>query len=227
MRMSYGNTMKNSMKFVALVAGFATLSACSQTDDPILSSFNRESGSVIDNGDFGVATLNNTQVISGEKQYTVNLASRFAAEVPSTVHFAFNSAQLDGAAKQILSQQAHWIRQFPELTFRVYGHTDAVGSDAYNRRLGKRRANAVVAYFATQGISRSRLEAVVSMGETQPLIVTQGEEPRNRRTVTEVSGFVTRHPSVLDGKYARIVYREYIKSAEPRSTVTETSIANE
>lgn len=226
MRMSYGNTMKNSMKFVALVAGLGTLSACSsKSGDPIFSAFNNETGAIIDSGTFGAATLNNTQVMSGEKRHTVDLAGRFAAEVPSTVNFAFNSAQLDGTAMQILSHQAHWIRQFPELTFRVYGHTDAVGSNAYNRRLGKRRADAVVAYFASQGISRSRLEAVVSMGETQPLIVTQGEEPRNRRTVTEVSGFVNRHPAVLDGKYAQVIYREYVKSAEPRTTVTETTIA--
>ena len=66
----------------------------------------------------------------------------------------------------------------------------------------------------TAGISTSRLEAVVSFGETQPLIVTQGRERRNRRTVTEVSGFVSGHPNVLDGKYAQIIYRDYVRSAE-------------
>ncbi len=56
---------------------------------------------------------------------------------------------------------------------------------------------------------------VVSFGETQPLIVTQGRERANRRTVTEVSGFVGRHPTVLDGKYAQIIYRDYVASAVP------------
>ena len=72
-------------------------------------------------------------------------------------------------------------------------------------------------YLTSLGISRSRLEAVASFGETQPLIVTQGRERRNRRTVTEVSGFVARHPQVLDGKYAEIIYRDYIASAVPPS----------
>ena len=76
------------------------------------------------------------------------------------------------------------------------------------------------AYWFRQGISRSRLEAVVSFGERQPLIVTEGRERRNRRTVTEVSGFVENHPSLLDGKYAQVVYREYIRSAEVPSTLT-------
>ena len=106
------------------------------------------------------------------------------------------------------------------MTFRVYGHTDAVGSNAYNKSLGMRRARAVVAYLTTQGIGRDRLQAVVSHGETQPLIVTEGRERRNRRTVTEVSGFVGRHPTVLDGKFAEITYRDYVASGQPVSTLT-------
>ena len=81
-------------------------------------------------------------------------------------------------------------------------------------------ADAVVNFLIGQGISRARLEAVVSFGETQPLIVTQGRERRNRRTVTEVSGFVAGHPMLLDGNYAAVVYREYLVSGEPASTFT-------
>ena len=86
--------------------------------------------------------------------------------------------------------------------------------------MGLQRANAVVAYLSTLGISPSRLEAVVSFGETQPLIVTQGRERRNRRTVTEVIGFVGNHPTVLDGKYAQIIYRDYVASAVPPSQLS-------
>ena len=80
-----------------------------------------------------------------------------------------------------------------------------------------------MAYLATQGISRKRLEAVVSYGESQPLIVTQGRERRNRRTVTDVSGFVGTHPVVMDGKYAEVVYREYVDSAKPASDLSMVS----
>jgi hypothetical protein len=62
--------------------------------------------------------------------------------------------------------------------------------------------------------------AVVSFGETQPLIVTEGRERRNRRTVTEVSGVVEKRPGELDGKYAQIIYREYVNSAAPLSTLS-------
>lgn len=191
-----------------------------------LSACDQEAGQWLDTGSFGDSTLNNALVQSGERDYTVNLANRFASEVPTTINFAFDSAILDAQAQKTLREQAHWIRQFPEVRFRVYGHTDAVGSPSYNKRLGKRRADAAVRYLTSHGISRSRLEAVVSFGETQPLIVTQGRERQNRRTVTEVSGFVKRHPTVLDGKYAQIVYREYVESATSETVLSGISSRN-
>lgn len=213
--------MIRPLAFGALVA----LTACSTTQREA-GSFNREAGSAIAVSDFGNATMNNSMVMSGERGFVLDLANRFAAEVPSTVTFDFNSATLDDAARMALQQQAQWIRQFPEVRFRVYGHTDKVGSDAYNRNLGKRRANAVVNYLTSQGISRSRLEAVVSHGETQPIVVTEGRERRNRRTVTEVTGFVRSHPMVLNGKYAEVIYREYIVSAAPRTVLTGSTSAD-
>ncbi len=181
-----------------------------------LAGCDQELGSAVQTGDFGNATMNNTGVMSGDISYTLALGQRFASEVPNTVNFAFNSSQLDPNAMAILRQQADWIRQFPEVRFRVYGHTDLVGSAAYNQSLGKRRAEAVVAFLGSQGISRSRLEALVSFGKTQPLVQTTAPELRNRRTVTEVSGFVQNHPTVLNGKYAQVVFREYVASATNR-----------
>jgi len=197
--------MRNWMMCLGLAG---TLSACGI-----------EAGYQVDSGTFGNATLNNTQMMNGERSYTQVLADRFAREIPTQINFAFDSADLDATAQQVLTLQADWIRQFPEVRFRVYGHTDAVGSSGYNKSLGMRRARAVVSFFASRGISRSRLEAVVSYGETQPLVPTGERERRNRRTVTQVSGFVDGNQNLLDGKYAQVVYREYIKSAEPKTTV--------
>ncbi|MFC4667436.1 OmpA family protein [Seohaeicola nanhaiensis] len=185
-----------------------------------LSGCSQEAGLEPGSRSLGNANQTNELVMRGELDYAISLGNRFASDVPTTVTFAFDSARLDPASMQILDQQANWIRQFPEVRFRVYGHTDKVGSASYNYGLGKRRAVAVVNYLAARGISRSRLEALVSYGETRPVINTQDRERQNRRTVTEVSGFVKRHPTVLDGKYAQIIYREYIASAVPPSGLT-------
>ena len=155
--------------------GVALLAGCA---DPInqASVFDREAGSQLDVGDFGNSTMNNVLIQSGQLDYAINLARRFSSEVNDTINFAFNSSQLTPQAQAILQQQAAWISQFPEVRFKVFGHTDKVGGNAYNRALGKRRANAAVAYLTSLGISHSRLEAVVSFGETQPLILTENRD---------------------------------------------------
>jgi peptidoglycan-associated lipoprotein len=182
-----------------------------------------ELGSQVDKGQFGNATMNNTLIQTGEINYTVALAERFNAEVPDTINFEFDSAELSDEARAILAKQANFIKQFPEVRFKVFGHTDLVGSAGYNQRLGLRRAQAAVAYLVSQGISKSRLEAVVSFGKTQPIIQTTQPEMRNRRTVTEVSGFVESHPLVLNGKYAQIIWREYVGSAvRPAESISGT-----
>lgn len=198
---------KRSLPILAAIA-FIGLASCDAT------AFNRELGAEVDEGNFGNPTMNNGLLMSGKIEASQALAARFAREVPSTITFAFNRSDLTEAAKATLRNQAIWIRQFPEVRFRVYGHTDLVGSDAYNKALGLRRAKAAVAYLIGQGIGGARLEAVASFGKTQPVVQTSGPEERNRRTVTEVSGFVDSHPMVLNGKYAAIIFREYIISGE-------------
>ena len=198
------------MRSIHILAGLALLALASCD----VAKFNRELGSEVDEGNFGNSTMNNTMLMTGQLEATEALANRFANEVPSTITFAFNSAALSESARATLRGQAKWIRQFPEVRFRVYGHTDLVGSDGYNKALGLRRAKAAVAYLVSQGIGGARLEAVASFGKTRPVVQTSGPEERNRRTVTEVSGFVDNHPTVLNGKYAAVIFREYVISGE-------------
>lgn len=212
--------MKNII-ITAMAAAF--VAGCTVPESNEFTALQGEAGSVIDTGSFGNATMNNVMIQSGQQDYTINLARRFASEVDSTVNFAFDSTVLDADARATLMRQADWIRQFPEVRFRVYGHTDLVGSQAYNQSLGLRRAQAVVAFLTSQGIDRSRLEAVASFGETQPIVATEGRERRNRRTVTEVSGFVESNPLILNGKYAQVIFREYVASGASRTRITETS----
>lgn len=214
--------MRGSLLIAPLLA--LALGACSQ-EAGYVTSWDRPAGSFLDEGRFGNPTVNNRRVMSGEITQIEGLNNRFSSEVDSVVTFDFNSAALTPAARATLDRQATWILQFPEVRFRVYGHTDLVGSNAYNLQLGQRRAQAVVAYLGTQGVSRARLEAAVSFGETQPLIVTQGRERANRRTVTEVSGFVGRRGQLLNGKYAEVIFREYVESATELRPGQESGLA--
>ena len=197
----------------ALIVSLLALAACTG-----------EVGSEVDEGSFGTPTMVNSMAMMGEGQATELLGTRFNAEVPTTVTFAFNSDALTPEAQRVLATQATWIRIFPEVKFSVYGHTDLVGSEAYNKGLGLRRAKNAVNFLVTQGIARSRLEALVSLGETQPIVATQDREERNRRTVTSVSGFAKGYAGQINGKYAAIIFRDYVESGtrkiEPATTTT-------
>jgi peptidoglycan-associated lipoprotein len=104
----------------------------------------RPLGSHLDEGNFGNPTMTNIMLHNGELTYAEVLGDRFAEQVQTTITFAFNSAALDEQARAILRDQAAFIRHFPEVRFTVYGHTDLVGSRAYNHRLGLRRARAAM-----------------------------------------------------------------------------------
>ncbi len=210
------------MKFaLPLLIALLPLAACDQT------AFLSEAGSEVDEGSFGQPTMTNAMAMKGEGTATLALGNRFESEVQTTITFAFNRAEISAEAAAVLDRQAGWIRQFPEVRFRVYGYTDLVGSNAYNYALGLRRAKAVVAYLSARGISTSRLEAVVSYGETQPVIRTTSPEERNRRTVTEVTGFTKGSGTLLNGKYAAVIFREYVEGAtrpHPTNTVIVTDV---
>jgi peptidoglycan-associated lipoprotein len=208
----------HSLITLALMAGLG-LAACDQ-----------EAGWKVDRqGQFGNATMDNSLMMSGDESYTMALAQRFSQEVPNTVNFEFNRSDLTPEARAILAKQAQWIRQFPEVRFKVFGFTDNVGSEKFNYGLGMRRAKTVVAYLHSLGIGSARLEAVVSFGKTRPLIDVPGPEVRNRRALTEVTGFVKSDPMVLNGKYAAIIMREYIDSATRPTTpptITQTQLGS-
>ncbi|TCM84468.1 OmpA family protein [Rhodovulum steppense] len=206
--------MRATLAFLTLGAAVA-LSGCS-TDS--YRDFTQQAGASLDDGAFGNATMNNTMVQSGERAMAIDLNHRFASEVDTTITFAFDSAVLDAEARATLDRQAAWIARYPNVRFRVYGHTDLVGPVAYNKTLGMRRARATVDYLVTRGIARSRLDAVVSYGETQPLVVTEGRERRNRRTVTEVWGFLEPKRMLHDGKYMQRTYGIYVDSAQEEHT---------
>jgi len=98
------------------------------------------------------------------------------------VNFAFNSTELTPQSKGILDEWVTRMKGDKSERVEVAGHTDSVGSDAYNQQLSQRRAKSVVDYFVSQGVSVDRLKAV-GYGKTKPVASNKTEEGRaeNRR----------------------------------------------
>lgn len=108
-----------------------------------------------------------------------------APSVSLTVEFATGSAELAPQATETLDKLGKALsdRTLASYRFRIEGHTDTVGSRAYNKELSDRRAEAVVAYLVDNfHIERGHMQAV-GMGVDGLLVPTpeQTPEPRNRR----------------------------------------------
>lgn len=110
--------------------------------------------------------------------------------VPSDVLFAFDSAALSPAAKQILAQAApQLVKAARGKSVQVVGHTDDQGSTAYNQALSERRAQAVAAVLVPTLRKAGITVQAIGKGETQPLVANRGKngkpiaenQRRNRR----------------------------------------------
>jgi OOP family OmpA-OmpF porin len=105
------------------------------------------------------------------------------ADVPVAVAlFAFDSAALDAAAESEIAAAVRAATRLPEAAVVVVGHTDRVGSDAYNLNLSLRRAEAVRDALVARGVAAERID-IIGRGEWDPAVPTADEvaEPANRR----------------------------------------------
>ena len=103
--------------------------------------------------------------------------------------FDFDKATLKPEGKAKLDELASKIKSFTLEVVIAVGHTDSVGSDAYNQKLSLRRAEAVKAYLVSKGIEANRVYTE-GKGEKQPLADNKTADGRakNRRVEIEVVG---------------------------------------
>jgi OOP family OmpA-OmpF porin len=98
------------------------------------------------------------------------------------VTFELNSAELTSGSRDVLLEVGRSLVANPEVRVEVAGYTDSRGSDAYNRRLSERRAQAVERFLEGNGVSPAQLTAR-GYGEAGPVASNNTEEGRaqNRR----------------------------------------------
>ncbi len=105
------------------------------------------------------------------------------------VFFETNSSFLTKGSYDQLDRLAELLKDKPNLTLRILGHTDYIASDEYNQWLSERRAKSVQEYLAKKGVSPERLTAI-GYGKKVPVASNETEEGRakNRRVEIEVEG---------------------------------------
>ena len=112
--------------------------------------------------------------------------------------FQFDKAELRPEDKELLSRIAGILSTATDTTISVNGHTDDVGSDAYNQKLSEKRAQAVYDYLIQAGLPADVL-TVRGHGKSRPLVPGTSEAARakNRRVELGIadSRLITRPPA--------------------------------
>jgi outer membrane protein OmpA-like peptidoglycan-associated protein len=108
--------------------------------------------------------------------------------------FEFDKAELSAKDRELLSRIAGIMLTAQDYTISVNGHTDDVGSDAYNQALSERRAQAVRDYLAQAGIPEEIL-SVTGHGKSLPLVKgsTDAARAKNRRVELAIANTQIRY----------------------------------
>lgn len=100
----------------------------------------------------------------------------------SGILFDFDSYALRQSTRENLEELAPTLIKYEDTDVLVLGHTDSVGSDAYNQSLSEKRANSVDNFLVSRGIASNRLESE-GYGENDPVASNETDAGRqlNRR----------------------------------------------
>lgn len=161
--------MKMNSKAILIVAALV-LSACSNSDR-----FGGAGGNAA--GANGAGSVNDPTSMA-----------YFQQTIGDRVLFLVDQHTLTAEATQLLDQQAVWMMSNVEFVAVVEGHADEQGTSAYNLALSGRRANSVIEYLVSRGVSSARLQPL-PLGKERPIAICSEEScyNQNRRAVTVVA----------------------------------------
>ena len=104
------------------------------------------------------------------------------------VTFEFDKSTLRPKAKDTLNEIVESLKTYTDYSVRIEGYTDAIGTEAYNKKLSERRSKAVADYLISNGIDKNKLETV-GFGEANPVSTNKTSIGRaaNRRVVIKIN----------------------------------------
>jgi outer membrane protein OmpA-like peptidoglycan-associated protein len=104
--------------------------------------------------------------------------------------FAFDSDRIEGAARQNLTNLAQSLNRYTDSEVLIVGHTDNVGSAAYNQGLSERRAASARAYLVNQGVASHRIRTE-GRGLHEPVASNETDAGRAQNRRVEVVIFAS------------------------------------
>ena len=130
------------------------------------------------------------------KNYTAQIDTMGIPEINlENIYFDFDKSNIRNDAEAALSRNIEKLKSYPMIVIKITANTDSRGSSKYNFKLSERRAKSAIAFLEEHGISKDRIVAIVSQGETQLLNnckdkvkCTEQEHQMNRRDEFKVVG---------------------------------------
>lgn len=121
---------------------------------------------------------NNQASIERDRENTDVLLATFKGDV----FFDFDSAAMKPGAYAEIDRVAPILQKYDHTAIQVEGHTDQIGTEAYNQRLSEQRADSVKNALIQRGIDPNRIRAV-GFGESQPI---SSDNAMNRRVTLRI-----------------------------------------
>jgi len=127
--------------------------------------------------------------VAAPKAAAAPVAAASKVTYAADAFFDFDKSVVKPAGKAKLDDLVAKVKGINLEVIIAVGHTDSIGSDAYNQKLSVRRAEAVKAYLVSKGIEKNRIYTE-GKGEKQPVADNKTKEGRakNRRVEIEVVG---------------------------------------
>lgn len=168
------STIRSALKVAGALSGLLILAACAS---------NSKGPDVVATGD-GSNSAN-----SRPTGPTPGSQADLEQSAGHRVFFGYDEYTLTPQAQQVLSRQANWLKQYPQVRILVAGNCDERGTREYNLALGQRRAEAARSYLVSQGVDGARI-TTVSYGKERPIDPRSTEEAWsvNRNATTTIAG---------------------------------------
>lgn len=126
------------------------------------------------------------QRMAGTGVEVVRQGDNITLNMPGAITFDFDRSDIKPAFQPVLDNVARTLTEFNQTIVEVAGHTDSVGSDAYNQALSERRASAVAGYLGSRGVMQQRM-IIVGAGESRPVASNNTEAGRAQNRRVEIT----------------------------------------
>ncbi|MBS4069491.1 MAG: OmpA family protein [Sulfurimonas sp.] len=129
-----------------------------------------------------------TKAVALEKVMEVKAAEVCPPKINLHINFKFDSAEIEQESVGRVNKFADFLKCTPDYKAKIIGHTDSIGSEAYNQKLSQKRADAVRNMIIKDGVPSDKI-TTSAKGETEPIATNKTDEGRaeNRRIEAELT----------------------------------------